>query len=188
MRMRIPAARIVEGGLLVTIIGVLIAAAVPLLRGPKDNRDSVVVGVSGATDTAIAVIVSSNCAACSNARVVNQLAGAIRRIRVSRGPDSHLRLIGVALDGHPDAGYEYLRRLGPFDEISSGGAWGNYVFSDLVWETSSRIAVVPQVLVIERVIEQGDRLHIASRTVKFGAMGATGVIEWLERYVSGEGS
>lgn len=73
------------------------------------------------------------------------------------------RTVGIALDWSPRAGFDYLARMGWFDEISLGYSWGNSMASGYFWGDAVTTAGTPRLLVFRRrliVPRASDSLHV----------------------------
>jgi hypothetical protein len=78
----------------------------------------------------------------------------LRRQAQSRG--SGFRAVGVSLDWEPDSALVFLRRFGRWDEVSVGGNWVSEAALRYIWSDLPGPASVPQLLVIERQLENGE--------------------------------
>lgn len=145
---------LLKTGLNIAIVLALIAAAaiwlVPHLA--RTTPDSQHILVQEGVDTVIALVVSSTCGACSDDETVRAIRFALDHLVASRPRNSRTRLLGVAVGSSPSREVSFLERLGPFDEIAAGGSWGNFVFSDLVWERTNGSPAVPQLIMFVREI------------------------------------
>jgi hypothetical protein len=88
-------------------------------------------------------------------------------------------LVGIAVDWEVSAGLRYLRDLGEFDEISSGGKWLNTAVSERLF-TESRPSV-PSVVLCQRTItavpESGTMVFTHEREL-LRMVGAKQIAEW----------
>ncbi|MFK7972025.1 MAG: TlpA family protein disulfide reductase [Bacteroidia bacterium] len=57
---------------------------------------------------------------------------------------------GVALDWKVEEGIEFLKEVGPFDEIVVGKNWDNLAAVEYIWADPSSMPAMPQIIVIER--------------------------------------
>jgi hypothetical protein len=78
----------------------------------------------------------------------------LRRQAQARG--SGFRAVGVSLDWEPDSALVFLRRFGRWDEVSVGGNWVSEAALRYIWSDLPGPASVPQLLVIERQLENGE--------------------------------
>ncbi|HUG38859.1 MAG TPA: hypothetical protein VMM12_00150 [Longimicrobiales bacterium] len=135
------------------------------------------------TDSALVLIVSSQCSVCSDPALVEQLGALLRKAQVASA--GRLKVIGIAVDPSPRDGYELLSRMGRFDEMNVGGGWSNLAFSDLLWGDSIAVWAVPQLVVLERQLDADGRTVVEKkREVQVAAMGARDVVSWLQEYLS----
>ncbi len=98
----------------------------------------------------VIVFGSSSCALCKDPKALAVIKDTIERTRKAAahgGKD--FRTIGVALDEQTQAGWDYLRTIGPFDEYSVGSGWRNHVFMTAVSSRQGPIEI-PQVIIMER--------------------------------------
>ena len=96
-----------------------------------------------------------------------------RQIRSEHGNSyAQISVVGVALDADPDAGLQFLLDLSggtpsrAFDQISAGGSWLNEQAVRLFWRKQAAVAVIPQVVVIERRVDTGSYLSDAEIRVQ----------------------
>lgn len=57
--------------------------------------------------------------------------------------------IGIAVDWGVEDGLQHLRRNGPFDQVATGGNWGNAALSQLLGAVTE-VPATPQVVIIRR--------------------------------------
>lgn len=116
-----------------------------------------------------------------------------RQIRSEHGNSyAQISVVGVALDADPDAGLQFLLDLGDgtpsgaFDQISAGGSWLNEQAVRLFWRQQAAVAVIPQVIVIERRVDTGSYLshaeiRVQDDTVVANPYGHEAILDWLEQ-------
>ncbi|HEX2092938.1 MAG TPA: hypothetical protein VHG28_11070 [Longimicrobiaceae bacterium] len=75
------------------------------------------------------------------------------------------RTIGVALDWDTDKGIEFLEEFGRFDEIAAGGNWGSDPAIKYIWRDLPGRSAVPQIVILERQIEETPRATEVTREV-----------------------
>jgi hypothetical protein len=98
--------------------------------------------------------------------------------RQAKANGRQFRAIGVSLDWRTDEALEFLSAFGEFDEMSVGSNWVNgsalrYVWSDL------GDPVVPQILVIQRRVEAGDRsIRVSGERVIHRIRGSNDILTW----------
>lgn len=138
------------------IAGLVLCVAVSLALVTRWGKTEVSLGDQRArsvvprTDTTAFVIVTSSCAACTDANGVDSLRRAHQEYR--RSPTR--RTVGVVLDDDLSGGLDLLARYGAFDELVIGGSWTNLAVLDHVWSDSTAMAVVPQLVLVERRFEE----------------------------------
>jgi hypothetical protein len=79
--------------------------------------------------------------------------------------------IGIALDWSLPVGMEYLRGFERFDEVLIGSNWLNTGVIRYVWRDLPGPPSLPQLIVIERTIDAGDKLAIGPERVLIRAVG-----------------
>ena len=88
---------------------------------------------------------------------------------------------GVATDWEVEKGIKYLRSIGPFDEIVVGKSFFNQAASEYIWKDSSVSTLVPQLVLIERVVNYQDgRAIISNYKVVERHFGTTEIISWVK--------
>ncbi len=97
------------------------------------------------------------------------------------------RAVGIAIDESPATGLAYLRSVGHFDEIATGGGWLNASAFPIVWGDAKGVGATPEVVVIERLIQdtsatpEGPRLVVRDRKVLMRAIGLPQLLDWVGR-------
>ena len=91
---------------------------------------------------------------------------------------AQFRMVGVALDWSPEEGWEYLRSLGRFDEVSVGSNWRNGQAEMLMWRDSTARPAVPQLVVYEHDVgtSTGAMTFGPRRTIR--TLGAAEIGPW----------
>lgn len=112
------------------------------------------------------------------------------KVRLAARADSgamSFKAVGVALDWRTAAGYEHLKSVGPFDEISVGGNWSNTHVLEHVMPVTGGSVRTPGLIVFRRQIQNigenpvrgtpvvGDRQLLAV------VDGPAAMTRWLER-------
>ena len=105
------------------------------------------------------------------------LAGSARREGMS------FMAIGVALDWAPEAGIEYLSKVGRFDEVAAGYNWGNSLALRYMWAEASVAPATPQVVLYKRgftLPDSGGPTRYADSKLEFvgGAVGLPAILAW----------
>jgi hypothetical protein len=104
-------------------------------------------------------------------RTVSELAHAERR---------KLRLIGVSDDWDVDAGLQFLRERGPWDEVVAGNNIYNSAVIEHVWNVESSHTGIPQVILFERRITyDGNRLVTGPKQYLLRLVGKAALAKWL---------
>jgi len=94
--------------------------------------------------------------------------------------------VGIAVDWDPVAGLEYLAGIGQFNEMSSGGNWGNSMVLKHIWSDGSAVPSTPQLLVYSRDLRVpsvgGAWASFAeiNREKVFGKVGFQAIKGWAE--------
>ncbi len=72
--------------------------------------------------------------------------------RQSRLTNTSFAYVGIAVDPDTQGGNEFVARFGPFDQTIVGGGWSNLGAAEFIWGSQGGRAIIPQVLVVERLI------------------------------------
>ena len=93
----------------------------------------------------------SHCGPCKSPRMREAVLKA-KAIFAERAAAQHrpYSTTGVALDLSPEAGIEYLKEVGPFDQVISGRSWFNQAVLDWIVPYPDAIAGIPQIVIVER--------------------------------------
>lgn len=94
------------------------------------------------------------------------------------------RMVGLSLDVDPTEGWEHLRKLGSFDEVSVGGNWRSLAAETLIWSDTTVPPVVPQIVVYRQGVRMGDgtrseRIRFIRRETIKTVSGAPAMREWI---------
>jgi hypothetical protein len=86
----------------------------------------------------------------------------------------------VLLDWETDRGLAFLRPFGAWDEISVGRNWVGEGAQRFIWGSLPGPATVPQVVIIERTLDDGDpvRIHGERQVKRIG--GADQIAAWIQ--------
>ncbi len=88
--------------------------------------------------------------------------------------------LGLAVGNSADAGFKYLEKFGPFDQISAGHGWLNndaihFIFQDLQGEPA-----IPQMIVLERqVVLLDPGFSLRNERVLVRIVGAPQIERWV---------
>ena len=92
-----------------------------------------------------------------------------------------LRTIGVSDDWDVDAGIDFLRGMGPWDEIVAGNSLYNSAVIEHIWSHDGVTAGFPQVVVFERRYKlAAKKLEILSKRYIVRLLGKSELERWLE--------
>ena len=107
----------------------------------------------------------------------------MRRVGVQRDSGKRtLSVTGVALDWSPRVGFAYLDSLGAFDEIVTGRNWFGSAAARHIWQAPDGVAMVPQVVFVERTVEHGgQRVTITGERELGRITGGDKIAEWAKR-------
>jgi hypothetical protein len=113
-------------------------------------------GFHNGTEVVMVFVATSTCRASHE----KGFPDVFERVKVAAGrraaaEGKRFRVIGVALDSHPEVGLALLQRFGKFDELSVGGNWMNQDVVRFVWRDMPFRPSVPQVVLLEREIVKG---------------------------------
>lgn len=100
------------------------------------------------TEIVFIVVGSHACAWCRRPEMVAHVARASTALAdIAKDRLFEFTRIGVTVDGSPQTGFEYLKWLGEFDQVMTGGGWGNEMARHY-----GAARGVPQVVVTKRTI------------------------------------
>lgn len=103
------------------------------------------------SQTLAVIIVSSRCGACQS----REFHAAEREFVTAIRQDGRVIIHGVSLDTDVAEGLSFLRKLGPFDEVSAGGGWESVAAQHYVWgELGGGEPVVPQIVIVSRIVRR----------------------------------
>lgn len=89
--------------------------------------------------------------------------------------------IGIAKDASITDGLEHLRRIGAFDEVSTGRGWLNLGILQYVFVTHPGRAATPQVIVLSRLVERkATGFSIIDENVLARKTGLGALQQWAE--------
>ena len=89
--------------------------------------------------------------------------------------------MGVALDWEVAEGYEFLREVGPWDEVIVGKNWTNLGASEFIWQDPAAPPAIPQVALVEREVDAGgERMRVEGYEVVERRVGADDVVGWYK--------
>lgn len=114
-----------------------------------------------------------------------QLKKAIRKMKTilserAAKEQQSFSVTGVSTDWEVEKGVQYLRSIGPFDEIIAGKSLFNQAASEYIWKDSSGTPVVPQLVLIEREVSYKDgRALISNDRILDRHIGTIEIISWV---------
>jgi hypothetical protein len=135
--------------------------------------------IASGTEVVMVFLASSTCPGIHDA----SLREALRLARDSLAEEARLSgkgfvVVGVSLDWNLESGYRLLERFGPFDEVLIGRSWLNSGAVRYLWSDFPGIAAVPQLVVLERVIDKDRSISIRDERVRFRKAGAPVIVNW----------
>ena len=100
------------------------------------------------------LVVDSRCRTCSTQAYADLVARALESMSSLASSRRYtLTTLGVALDPSPEAGWDFLRSLGKFDQMAVGASWANELLLGLPHSGLPPVGSVPQLLVYGRRID-----------------------------------
>lgn len=164
---------------LVTLVATIAAvgfAVSPRLHLPKA---AVATWKPEGLDTTAMLIVTSSCSACKSGPLME----AVRKgTRIQFKQPSHFRFVGVSADWGHDDGLSTLKRMGQFTEINVGNGWANGNLLRYIWEDSTALPIVPQLILIERRFTRDDsRMNVTQDRVINRVIGASSLQRWFDK-------
>lgn len=90
-----------------------------------------------------------------------------------------MTVIGVAEDWDLKRGAAFLEPLGPFDQVVIGGNWTNVAVEQFVLRDSLALMAMPQVVVLERTVQLGERVTVSEPHVLKRISGGVDIPAWV---------
>lgn len=112
---------------------------------------------------------------------------AVRRalVRLQQQGDSlglSFSAVGVAVDWKPEDGWEYLRSVSPFDEVTVGRNWLNSAAVERLWRAPGGRGLTPQIVIVVRnVHDDGRRLFFTPDEPVMRIEGGDTLMAWAAR-------
>jgi hypothetical protein len=97
--------------------------------------------------------------------------------------DHHLAFstTGVAVDASIERGLDFLKNVGPFDQIVVGREWENSAVLELMAAGGSESIIgIPQIIIYERTIEHRGQQIVASKPTILERIPGTGIPLWVQ--------
>jgi len=132
----------------------------------------------------VAILISSStCIANQHAGFKPAVREMMRRLGVQRDSAKlHLSITGVSTDWSARVGASYFEELGEFDELVVGRNWFNSAITRHVWQAEGARPVIPQLILLERTVTQGERgPRIAGERVIGRFWGGDEIMAWAAR-------
>ncbi|HEX8450635.1 MAG TPA: hypothetical protein VF647_00995 [Longimicrobium sp.] len=132
----------------------------------------------------VAILISSStCIANQQAGFKPAVREMMRRLGVQRDSAKlHLSITGVSTDWEPRVAVSYFEEFGEFDELVVGRNWFNSAITQHVWQTEGARSVIPQIILLERTVTQGERgLRITGERVIGRFWGGDEIMAWAAR-------
>lgn len=139
----------------------------------------------------VVLVVSPSCSGCNNPGLPaawSTITSSFQETASRQG--TRATLTGVSIGADPQEGIDFLSGFGPFHELLTGRGWLGQGARFFVKETHKGPAVVPQVVVIERLNSVGSDgiLEMAEERVSQRRHGAEGLLGWAEEIRARSGS
>jgi hypothetical protein len=87
--------------------------------------------------------------------------------------------VGVSSDWSTEKGIAFLTDNGPFDQLVIGGNWTNLGVEHFIWNDSTAIPEMPQIVVLERTVTLGARISISPARVLRRVSGLKDIPQWV---------
>lgn len=139
--------------------------------------------VESGTEIVLVLTVGSFCPSCRDPKLPNAVAGIRKTLgeRVSR-ESARLVDVGVSVDPVGGPGLTFLRRFGPFDEISVGRGWLNSGAIAFVVRDSRGELAIPHLAILSRRIDVGQTdLRVSQDSVLARYVGTNAIVRANER-------
>jgi hypothetical protein len=88
--------------------------------------------------------------------------------------------IGVAIDDDPSLGLEFMKDVGPFDQVAAGGEFGNFVALETMAKRPDPFPAIPLLLVFEQTVETVDRKVQSAERKYLASIPGTGIPLWVK--------
>lgn len=172
-------------GIILVVLMAIVALSLVLkqLRHAENENVKVDTRLESEAELVMILLVSSKCGACR----IGGLAEALDEMRVrlgqlARSRERRLVTHGVALDWSVEEGLEFLAGFGAWDEVSVGRNWLNSAALKYIWKDGPQFATVPQVVVVERVVQvsDGNEILVRSEEVVQRVAGPGEIFNWIE--------
>jgi hypothetical protein len=125
---------------------------------------------------------STGCGPCK-APGMKQAVLKAKEIVAKRAADERLPFstTGVALDPDIYKGLDFLKSVGPFDQIIVGRDWENSAVLELMASGGSESIIgIPQIIIYERTIEHRGQQIVASKPRILERIPGTGIPLWVQ--------
>ena len=123
---------------------------------------------------------STDCAPC----LLPQVKSAVRAMKPLLAAQAKQRrmaftAIGAADDWDLKRGATFLEPLGAFDQVVIGGNWTNLAIEQFVLRDSLAEMVIPQVVLMERMVQLGTRITVSQPRVLRRITGGADIPAWV---------
>ena len=99
--------------------------------------------------------------------------------RQAKADGRQFRAMGVSLDWKTDEALEFLSAFGEFDELSVGSNWVNASAFRYIWSDHPGEPQVPQIVVVQRHVDAGDRtIRVSGERVIRRISGTDAILAW----------
>jgi hypothetical protein len=155
---------------------------VAALRDPSE-ADALDYSTSYDPELHLVLVVSPSCVACGDPIMPELWSRAVATAEAEAERKGIVLTKGaVAVSRSPESGVEFLRRFGPFHEVSAGRSWQGLGARHYVFETLPGPPEVPQVILLERQASLGsDGRPSIREQVLSRATGLEGITRWALR-------
>ncbi len=87
--------------------------------------------------------------------------------------------VGVSSDWLTEKGIAFLSDNGPFDQLVIGGNWTNLGVEHFIWNDSTAVPAMPQIVVLERTVTLGARISMSAPRVLRRVSGLVDIPQWV---------
>jgi hypothetical protein len=140
-------------------------------------------------DEVVAIFIgASTCPASMRPEMRNAIAHLRSELAVEANQAGvNFYITGAALDWNVDTGIAFLKRLGPFDEVTAGRNWLNMASVRYIIRDMQGAATTPQLLVVRRTTVAQSTLRVSSEQLIARKVGAEAIESWAREGGRGQG-
>lgn len=125
---------------------------------------------------------ANSCGPCHFAAVKDAVIQMKELVRVqAQKAGAAFSVVGVANDWDQPLAAAFLAPVGPFDQVVLGGNWTNIAIEHFVWRDPKGNPAMPQILIVERTVNTGDRMTFSEPRVLRRLVGGDSIPAWVAK-------